>query len=122
MGLMVKHGKNSEVVLLAAQTSFETEEAGSKKFFFVLSPHGRFAKALLHESIVCSTRGFFASTKSSYATHVCQNLIFSTTLFYFRVLDKLGGKERAMFLLSHEDPGVRYQALMALQKIMVHNW
>lgn len=27
-----------------------------------------------------------------------------------------------MRLLTHEDPNVRYHALLAVQKIMVHNW
>jgi len=27
-----------------------------------------------------------------------------------------------MTLLSHTDPNVRYEALLAVQKLMVHNW
>ena len=27
-----------------------------------------------------------------------------------------------MALLSHVDPNVRYESLLAVQKIMVHNW
>jgi V-type H+-transporting ATPase subunit H len=27
-----------------------------------------------------------------------------------------------MQLLGHEDPNVRYEALLAVQKVMVHNW
>lgn len=27
-----------------------------------------------------------------------------------------------MQLLGHEDPNVRYEALIAVQKLMVHNW
>lgn len=27
-----------------------------------------------------------------------------------------------MQLLGHEDPNVRYEALVAVQKLMVHNW
>jgi len=38
------------------------------------------------------------------------------------VLEQLGGKTLVMTLLSHEDPNVRYEALLAVQKLMVHNW
>uniref|UniRef100_A0A1L8DF92 V-type proton ATPase subunit H n=2 Tax=Nyssomyia neivai TaxID=330878 RepID=A0A1L8DF92_9DIPT len=39
-----------------------------------------------------------------------------------RVIEQLGGKQLVMQLLSHEDPNVRYEALLAVQKVMVHNW
>ncbi|XP_066595003.1 V-type proton ATPase subunit H isoform X2 [Prorops nasuta] len=38
------------------------------------------------------------------------------------IIEQLGGKQRVMQLLSHEDPNVRYEALLAVQKLMVHNW
>ena len=38
------------------------------------------------------------------------------------MVDKLGGKQMVMQHLAHEDPNVRYEALLAVQKIMVHNW
>jgi len=38
------------------------------------------------------------------------------------VLEQLGGKTMVMALLSHDDPNVRYEALLAVQKLMVHNW
>merc|ERR1712025_1532273 len=38
------------------------------------------------------------------------------------VLEQLGGKTMVMTLLSHADPNVRYEALLAVQKLMVHNW
>ncbi|XP_055342963.1 V-type proton ATPase subunit H-like [Paramacrobiotus metropolitanus] len=38
------------------------------------------------------------------------------------IIDKVGGKEAAMALLSHADADVRYQALLAVQKMMVTNW
>jgi len=38
------------------------------------------------------------------------------------VLEQLGGKTLVMSLLGHEDPNVRYEALLAVQKLMVHNW
>ena len=39
-----------------------------------------------------------------------------------RVVEQLGGKQLVMSQLSHEDPNVRYEALLAVQKLMVHNW
>jgi len=38
------------------------------------------------------------------------------------VIEQLGGKQLVMHNLSHEDPNVRYEALLAVQKLMVHNW
>lgn len=37
-------------------------------------------------------------------------------------VEKFGGKRAIMNLLYHEDKNVRYEALLALQKIMVHHW
>ncbi|XP_076056448.1 V-type proton ATPase subunit VhaSFD isoform X2 [Oratosquilla oratoria] len=39
-----------------------------------------------------------------------------------RVLEQLGGKQWVMQHLTHDDPNVRYEALLAVQKLMVHNW
>lgn len=38
------------------------------------------------------------------------------------VIEKLGAKQLVMQYLTHEDPNVRYEALIAVQKLMVHNW
>lgn len=38
------------------------------------------------------------------------------------VLEQLHGKTIVMGLLSHNDHNVRYEALLAVQKLMVHNW
>jgi hypothetical protein len=38
------------------------------------------------------------------------------------VLEQLHGKTQVMKLLTHADPNVRYHALLAVQKLMVHNW
>merc|ERR1712193_475158 len=38
------------------------------------------------------------------------------------VLEQLNGKTLVMSLLGHGDPNVRYEALLAVQKLMVHNW
>lgn len=38
------------------------------------------------------------------------------------MIEQLGGKQLVMQLLSHDDPNVRYEALLAVQKLMVHNW
>jgi hypothetical protein len=37
-------------------------------------------------------------------------------------IEQLGGKQMVMQLLSHDDPNVKYEALLAVQKLMVHNW
>ncbi|XP_042889132.1 V-type proton ATPase subunit H-like isoform X1 [Penaeus japonicus] len=39
-----------------------------------------------------------------------------------KVLEQLGGKQLVMQHLTHPDPNVRYEALLAVQKLMVHNW
>lgn len=38
------------------------------------------------------------------------------------VIEQLGAKHLVMQYLTHEDPNVRYEALIAVQKLMVHNW
>lgn len=38
------------------------------------------------------------------------------------VVEQYQGKQAVMRLLSAEDPNVRYHALLAVQKLMVHNW
>lgn len=40
----------------------------------------------------------------------------------FRAIDKLEGKVIIMRLLENPDPNVRYQGLLCVQKLMVHNW
>jgi V-type H+-transporting ATPase subunit H len=40
----------------------------------------------------------------------------------FSIIEQLGGKQMVMQLLAHEDSNVRYEALLAVQKLMVHNW
>ena len=44
------------------------------------------------------------------------------TFLYFSVLEQLHGKTIVMSLLGHADHNVRYEALLAVQKLMVHNW
>ncbi|XP_065193460.1 V-type proton ATPase subunit H-like [Sycon ciliatum] len=39
-----------------------------------------------------------------------------------KVLDSLGGKQLIMGLMNHADGQVRYEALVAVQKMMVQNW
>lgn len=38
------------------------------------------------------------------------------------VTESLGGKNLVMQRLTHEDPNVRYEALLCVQKLMVQNW
>ena len=37
-------------------------------------------------------------------------------------VERLGAKQMVMQYLTHTDPNVRYEALIAVQKMMVHNW
>ena len=47
---------------------------------------------------------------------------FNITVISYSIIEQLGGKQCVMHLLSHDDPNVRYEALLAVQKLMVHNW
>lgn len=38
------------------------------------------------------------------------------------VAENLGGKHLVMQMLTHEDPNVRYEALLCVQKLMVQHW
>ena len=38
------------------------------------------------------------------------------------VAENLGGKHLVMQMLTHEDPSVRYEALLCVQKLMVQHW
>lgn len=38
------------------------------------------------------------------------------------MIEQLGGKQLVMNHMHHEDQLVRYNALLAVQKLMVHNW
>lgn len=61
---------------------------------------------------------FLPNIHSSVLIHESQ--IYS--IFFFSVIEQLGGKQMVMQYLSHEDPNVRFEALIAVQKLMVHNW
>ncbi|RUS76514.1 hypothetical protein EGW08_015739 [Elysia chlorotica] len=38
------------------------------------------------------------------------------------IVEQLGGKQLVMQYMMHTDPNVKYEALIAVQKLMVHNW
>ena len=42
--------------------------------------------------------------------------------FVCSVLENLGCKVMVMKMMAHNDPNVRKEALLAVQKLMVHNW
>lgn len=46
----------------------------------------------------------------------------SPIIFNLRVIEQLGGKQLVMNHMHHGDQLVRYNALLAVQKLMVHNW
>lgn len=54
--------------------------------------------------------------------HVCVWFNFYSRCYFYSVIEQLGGKQLVMQLLGHDDPNVRYEALIAVQKLMVHNW
>jgi V-type H+-transporting ATPase subunit H len=39
-----------------------------------------------------------------------------------RVIADLGAKTRVMELMGHDDPDVRYQALISVQRLISHPW
>jgi len=48
--------------------------------------------------------------------------MFDIILMEKKAIDKLEGKVIIMRLLENPDPNVRYQGLLCVQKLMVHNW
>lgn len=49
-------------------------------------------------------------------------MFFIVVLFISSVLENLGCKVMVMRMMTHNDASVRKEALLAVQKLMVHNW
>lgn len=47
-----------------------------------------------------------------------QNILF----YFFSVIEQLDAKTTIMSMLTHEDTNVKHQALLCVQKLMVHHW
>ena len=69
------------------------------------------------DSLTMGPRGRLLSASMKYYVNA-----ISLWLPFASVLEKIGGKEAVMRHLAHEDPNVRYEALLSVQKLMVHNW
>ena len=50
------------------------------------------------------------------------SLMFAQEIRERRAVTDLGGKTRAMELMTHENPDVRYRALMAVQLLVSQPW
>lgn len=49
-------------------------------------------------------------------------LVFHLFFSFDSVVEQFDGKSAVMTLLSHPDGNVKHQALLCIQKLMVHNW
>ena len=61
---------------------------------------------------------------SKYGAH-SKKWVYTQKFLYFcicRILEETGGKTIVMGLMSHENEDVRYQAVAALQKMMMNSW
>lgn len=61
---------------------------------------------------VCSTLCPWSSRYVHFSEHELES----------SVLDKINAKQTVMQLMTNEDQKVRYNALVAVQKMMVNNW
>lgn len=65
------------------------------------------------------------ATASPQSLEIALNDIGEYVRYYSRgknVIEQLEGKTIIMSMLSHEDTNVRHQALLCIQKLMVHHW
>lgn len=65
------------------------------------------------------------SSSSSLCLEIVLNDIGEYVRYYSRgknVIEQLDGKTTIMTMLSHPDPSVKHQALLCIQKLMVHHW
>lgn len=87
----------------ASDPSWDTKKSFSQAGFYYLVLDHRMPSNMKTAPVICLDEAFLSS-------------------LLFRVIEQLGGKQLVMNHMHHEDLLVRYKALLAVQKLMVHNW
>ena len=118
------------VVLAESRRNFKTDLfcQATHRTFAIVAGYSRARGRRTRPWAICKvsrTRekvGFLNSTRRPFACYIW--LIISPSLLKLkpRIVTDLGGKTRAMELMSHGSQDVRYQALLSVQRLVSHPW